>query len=131
MSTEVLDITATDKPIVVKTKVGRPKASKTLIAQKIRERVAQLVVEEVDPVIRAQIKSAIGGFSTMSVIRNGRGDIEKTIQDELAPNHNAAKLLLEFSGAKPADKVQHSGVLGIVALVKKLEQDDAGEMGDD
>lgn len=109
----------------------RPKASKTLITQKIRERVAQLVVEEVDPVIRAQIKSAIGGFSTMTIVRNGAGTIDKTVQDEQAPNHNAAKLLLEYAGAKPADKVQHSGTLGIVALVKKLEADDAGEMGDD
>ena len=47
-------------------KGGRPIASKTLIAQKIKDRMAQKLYERIDPIIDAMLDKAEGGLLEVS-----------------------------------------------------------------
>ena len=83
-----------------KAKRGRPIATKTLITQKVRERIAQKIAEHLDPMIDAQIQLATKQANT-----------------------NAFRFLLEHSIGKPKETIEHQGQMGIVSLVARLEKE--------
>jgi hypothetical protein len=101
-----------------KAKRGRPVATKTLLTQMMRERIAQKIAEKLDPIIDAQISAAIGNLVLTRTDFKGRKSVS-----ELAPDTNAARLLFEHSIGKPKETIQYQGAIGIVALVAQLERE--------
>lgn len=129
---EIIDI-STGLPEPLPTKMGRPSAaiSKTFITQQIRKKTAEIVLEEAEPIIRAQVKAAIGGYTTLTTFRDKNGVVDKTVESEETPNVNAAKLLFETTIGKPKETVKHEGGIGIVALVARLEKGDNDDQAED
>ena len=110
----------TTKGLEVKSKRGRPLATKTLITQKVRERIAARVAEQIDPILDGLINAAIGKIALEKTDTKGR-----VYYTDVPPDTNAARLLLEHSIGKPKETIQHQGAIGVLALVQSLERDDS------
>jgi hypothetical protein len=105
--------------LTIRPKRGRPIATKTLITQKIRERIAQSVAEKLDPILDGLINAAIGNITLEKT--DSRGKVYYT---DVPPDTNAARLLLEHTIGRPKETIQHQGALGIVALIQSLSTED-------
>lgn len=101
-------------------KVGRKVSTTTKFTQLIKTRMAEKLYARLDPILDAQIETAIGNWKTTRTMIDVKGN-ESTVIDEIAPSHQSAKLLLEYILPKPEQKIQHSGGIGIVHLIKNLE----------
>lgn len=105
---------------------GPSKSLKRLVTERLREKMVKKVEERFDQMIDAQLDSAIG-VTTESYDKKS-GDL---IYNDVAPNHNAAKLLLEYVIEKPSQKIEHQGAIGIVHLIKQLDTVDDGTDNED
>jgi hypothetical protein len=81
-------------------KGGRPIASKTLIAQKIKERMAEKLYERMDPIIDAMLDKAEGVLLEVST------EGGKTYQRGHLPDSVAFKTLLEHVLGRPNQFVE-------------------------
>lgn len=100
-------------------KGGRPIASKTLITQKIRERIIEKLYERIDPLIDSQLNSAIGIILKKV---DGKGLAHYL---EEAPSTSAAKFLMEQVLGRPKESIEHSGGMkGLVSLITALNEED-------
>ena len=84
-------------------KGGRPISSKTLVAQKIKERMAQKLYERMDPIIDAMLDKAEGGLLEVSA------DNGKTYQKGHLPDSVAFKTILEQVVGRPETPVNLQG----------------------
>jgi len=101
-------------------KGGRPVASKTIITQMMRERIAEKLYARINPLIDAQLNSAIG-IMLKKVDSKGM-----PYYSEESPNTNAAKFLVEQALGRPKESIEHSGgVKGIVGLISSLNESDS------
>lgn len=100
-------------------KGGRPIASKTLITQKIKERIIEKLYERIDLLIDSQLNSAIGIILKKV---DSKGLVHYL---EEAPSTSAAKFLMEQVLGRPKESIEHSGgAKGLVALVTSLQESD-------
>ena len=100
-------------------KGGRPVASKTLITQKIRERIVEKLYERIDPLIDAQLNSAIGVILKKTDNKGLHHYLEE------APSTSAARFLVEQVLGRPKESIEHSGgAKGLIALVTSLQESD-------
>jgi len=103
-------------------KGGRPISSKTLIAQKIKERIAEKLYAKIDPLIDAQIESAIG----VTLLKKDSKGLAYYLQE--APSTPAAKMLLDHVIGKAQESVTHTGeIKGLVSLITELNNDNLEE----
>lgn len=117
MSVQPLTISLKDLPAqtVIKPKLhsGPMKKAKRDIQEKIRARIADRVFENMETMLDAQVEAAEGAI----------------VEGKQQPaNTFAFKTLVELAGAGATQKIQHSGAVGIVALVKQLEHDDSNSI---
>lgn len=100
-------------------KFGRPATTKTLIAQKLKDTIAQSVAKRQEEITEALVDAAIG-ITTEQHDRK-TGDLYYT---EKGPDVQAARILWEYAGLKPSEKIEMTGSLGIVQLIAQLEHGD-------
>lgn len=98
---------------------GPVKSLKRTVQERIRNITAEKVAKRAKEIVDAQIEAAIG---LQHVVLKGPEQKEIIMKDP--PSTLAARFLYEFSGAKPAEKVKHTGGIGIIHLVTQLEQED-------
>lgn len=84
-------------------KGGRPLSSKTLIAQKIKERIAEKLYKRLDPIIDAMLDKAEGGLLEVSA------DGGKTYQKGHLPDSLAFKTILEQVVGRPETPINLQG----------------------
>lgn len=96
----------------------KPKVMKTVQAEAIREKFIEMVQSRHEALIEAQIKSALGEVVLWRTDHEG-----KTTTMNTAPDTQAAKFLYENAIGRPKERIEHSGAIGLVALVARLEQD--------
>ncbi len=101
---------------------GRVFTPRRLLVERIKNRMVQKMVEAMDPVLDAQIAAAKGGIVLKTIKETKDGTFEEL--HEQAPSTNAAKFLTEFIMDKPKVVVEHTGAVGIVHLIKSLEEHD-------
>lgn len=89
--------------------MGPARGVKRLLAERIRNKIAERVAHDMDKLLDAQV----------SIATNDEEGVAAT---------NAFKALIDYAGAKPTDKVEHSGGIGIAMIVKQLEEGDAQTM---
>lgn len=99
------------------------KGLKRTIQERLRSKMADVVARRSVELFEAQMDAAIGKVVLEKTNEKGETSYMTTM-----PDTQAAKLLLEYTIGKPVEKIEHSGAIGIVALVKQLEGNHDSEL---
>ena len=97
---------------------NKPKTVRTLAADKIRDKIAQALADNIDEILKAQIDAAKGISIQTTEAPNG----VTTVYGK--PDIQAAKGLIEQAIGRPKETIEHKGNLGIVGIINQLEGDD-------
>lgn len=107
---------------------GRPVTTTHKITHLLKQRMTEKLWARIDPILDAHIETAIGNWKVTKTMTDIKGNIS-TVEEEVAPSHQSAKLLLEYVLPKPEQKIEHSGGIGIVHLIKNLESGNTDALG--
>lgn len=101
---------------------GKKPVLSSKYVQRMRQLMARKLDKELDEILTAQIDLAKGVATSEKVTKDG-----DVVEVRESPDTNAARLLFEFTLGKPKETIQHTGGIGILHLVKQLEEGDEEE----
>ena len=104
---------------------GRPRGSKSLLAEKMRTELTKTVHKEFKPIIRAQIDLAKGLVEERPV-KLEDGSVAPRFY-RARPLVESAKYLLDQAIGKAKESIEHSGSMTLVDFVKNTEERNAKE----
>lgn len=106
----------------------KPRGVKTMVTERLRQKIAEKLVEKVDGSLDLMVDGmveAATGFEQV-VINNGH---ETVIRQK--PDAQAFKALMEYVISKAPEKKDIKVAVGIVNLISSLEKGDEPSGGDD
>lgn len=99
-------------------KYRKPKTTRTLQAEYIRNKIAERLAQEIEPILEAQIQAAKG--TSIQITETPQGVSTVTGRVDVT----AAKSLFEQVLGRPKETVEHKGNVGLVSLISKLENNE-------